>query len=418
MNNTTTSSTIDSSSAVWAVNPDGTLRSISAHHADHEMKAASHIKLILAERLSAMVKAGTIDPTLSVTLQQGMLGNDPGRSSPAAVGMRVPLLEAVDNALRYSSNTDTNLMIHAMYKPLFDEGKKQFPQDATKAEQYAFDAITADLRAHGYPKTRLNNFLNLHEDHQSERWKNQQNTNITTSNDVGVAMQRLWDKDTTIIDKTATKALRDAKEKLDPASLGEKISGTSIVKAHAGRYKFGDTEYISVGFLNGNGGEPLSTFQPFLDEAYKEIEKDQKNLALKPLPVPTQSAIAPTAPAQPEPAPIAQNQTPTPQTPTALPSSLMAELESVTQPLLQFMQPVISFAQPILRHLEPIFHNVMSATRSLFTPNTSQASNTPTPPSVPTQATIPNTEMEIASTPLTPMQTPALKPSDITIAQR
>lgn len=411
MSNTPPSSSIDRSSAVWAVNPDGTLRSIHTHHADHEMKAASHIKLILAERLSAMVKEGTIDPKLSVTVQHGMLGNDPGRSSPVDVGMSVPLLEAVDNALRYSSNTDTNLMIQAMYKPLFDEGKKQFPHDATKAEQYAFDAITADLRAHGYPKTRLNNFLNLHEDHQSERWKDQQNTNVTTSNDVGVAMQRLWDKDSNVIDKTATNALQNAKEKLDPTSLGEKISGTSIVKAHAGRYKRGDTEYISVGFLNGNGGEPLSTFQPFLDEAYKEIEKDKKNLALKQLPEPKQEAPVPTAP-------IPEAQTPTQPAPMKLPTSPLVGLESVTQPLMQFMQPVISFAQPILRYLEPIFHNVMSATRSLFTQNTQQTSNTRTPPSIPIQATLPNTETETASTQLTPMQTPTLKPSDITIAQR
>jgi hypothetical protein len=392
-----------SASALWAVNPDGSLRLVYGNRPDQEMKAASHIKLMLVERLSQKVKEGTIDPSMSVTIQHGMIGNDPGRSRPAQEGMKVPLLEAVDNAMRYSSNTDTNLIIHAMYGNLFAEGKKKFPGDAVKAEQYAFDAITKDLHQHGYPKTTLNNFLNLREDQQSARHDSVVNTNVTTPNDVGVAMQRLWDANSTPVDQKATSALKGAKEKLDPNSLGEKVSGTSLVKAHAGRYQRGNTQYISVGFLNGNGGDDLSTFKPFLQEAESLMDQDQKLLAQGKTP----PSVAPKAPAAPA-SPAAAPSSPASPAPAAQPASSTATApEESGNPL----SGIMGALQPILTMLMSLFAPILA----MFTGNRDNVAETPQP-DAPATPQAPASPALVASVPdsLTPSPTPRVPPPSTT----
>jgi beta-lactamase class A len=271
-------------SAVYVLNADNSLSTVYENNPTQIHPAASHIKLILAARAAEMVQDGSLKLQSEVTITHGMVSDDPsnaGFAKPIEAGGKVRVDSAITRMLQYSSNTDTNVLIHAMYGRFFDEGVKKHPKDAVQAEQYAFDSITKDLQEHGYKHSQLKNYLNLREGHRSERWEKAKNTNASNVSDIALAMQHLYADNKNPVNMLAKSALGHAKEKCDSHSLGEKVSGTELVAAHAGAWQKNGKTYISVGFIDQNGLGDLESFKPFTQQACSVIAAAEEQKVAK-----------------------------------------------------------------------------------------------------------------------------------------
>jgi beta-lactamase class A len=275
------------SSAVWARNPDGSWRDVYQNGAQDKHLAASHIKLILAERLNDMVARGKISLNKVITSTKDIIADDiedAGFGKPMQAGQQMTVKDALDRTLKYSANTTQNMLLKEMYSNYFTEAAAKFPTDAGKAQEYAFNAISAEWKQAGYKDTEIHKFLNLRDGHKlADLHKNatplSAASNKTTVNDVGLAMKQIWGASTSETVKVTQNALGNAFEQVDPNySLGEKVSGTSKVTAHAGAYNQNGTTYISVGFIDKGRTDGLSGYKPFVSEA-KDIITQDKNLS-------------------------------------------------------------------------------------------------------------------------------------------
>jgi beta-lactamase class A len=257
-------------------------------HADNKElvhPSASHIKLVLASEIADKAAKGEIDLNKTLTLTKDIVADDP-HVAPLPEGATMTVKEALHEMLTISSNSAYNVLLKDVYAAHFKAGIEKFGAGTPEAEAYAFEQITKELHLSGFKDTKSQNFLNLREGYQSERWLENANTsnapNLTSADDISTAMQNLWtDADNPAkqeIIALSRAAMGESPDRQSQDSLGEKASGNARVSAHAGVYQKQDGIYMSIGLSDAVREDDTQTqrYSPFVQQAEAQIEQHRQ----------------------------------------------------------------------------------------------------------------------------------------------